>query len=294
MGEIKFNCSCPDWATMCKHVAAVLYGVGSRLDNRPELLFLLRGVDAEELISAEISLPAVAAGEDGAIADDQLGGIFGIDLDVGEASPTKSTAKTTQASRQMRKSTPRKKQEPAAEKGRKTSAVNRRAEKTPVIKPSEAAAPSMEAPTRFRPTGQSVAMLRKQLGLSVEQFAKRIGVTAASIYRWGKSFSGRTEVAGPPAGRPGKAPTKGREEAEIVGIVFRCLKCAAARRLIRKWVGDFRQTLLVLFHCPSIAQAVRIWRSLSSQPRLPGRPISGHRKAAVCIVRVEAPRRRLP
>ena len=184
LGQIEFKCSCPDWAVMCKHVAAVLYGVGSRLDNRPELLFLLRDVDAEELISAEISLPAVAAGEDGAIADDQLGGIFGIDLDVGEASPTKSAAKTTQASRQMRKSTPRKKQKPAAEKGRKTSAGNRRPEKTPAVKPSEAAAPSMEAPTRFRPTGQSVARLRKQLGLSVEQFAKRIGVTAASIYRW--------------------------------------------------------------------------------------------------------------
>jgi uncharacterized Zn finger protein len=31
--EIRFNCSCPDWASMCKHVAAVLYGVGARLDQ---------------------------------------------------------------------------------------------------------------------------------------------------------------------------------------------------------------------------------------------------------------------
>ena len=43
--EIRFGCSCPDWAAMCKHVAAVLYGVGARLDTRPELLFELRGVD---------------------------------------------------------------------------------------------------------------------------------------------------------------------------------------------------------------------------------------------------------
>jgi DNA-binding transcriptional regulator YiaG len=169
---------------MCKHVAAVLYGVGSRLDNRPELLFLLRDVDAEELISAGISMPAVAAGEDGGIADDQLSGIFGIDLDVGEASPTKSAPKTAPASRQMKESTPRKKQEPAAEKGHKTGAGNRRPEKTPAVKPSQADGPSMEASARFRPTGQSVARLRKQLGLSVEQFAKRVGVTAASIYRW--------------------------------------------------------------------------------------------------------------
>src|SRR5262249_30702744 len=43
--EISFRCSCPDWAWMCKHVAAVLYGIGARLDERPELLFLLRRVD---------------------------------------------------------------------------------------------------------------------------------------------------------------------------------------------------------------------------------------------------------
>ena len=59
-GEIKLTCSCPDWATMCKHVAAVLYGVGARLDTKPELLFLLRGVDHEELISAEAQVVAVA------------------------------------------------------------------------------------------------------------------------------------------------------------------------------------------------------------------------------------------
>ena len=45
------RCSCPDWATMCKHVAAVLYGVGARLDEQPELLFRLRGVDEQELIA---------------------------------------------------------------------------------------------------------------------------------------------------------------------------------------------------------------------------------------------------
>ena len=43
--DIKLSCSCPDWADMCKHVAAVLYGVGARLDASPELLFTLRGLD---------------------------------------------------------------------------------------------------------------------------------------------------------------------------------------------------------------------------------------------------------
>lgn len=49
--EIKLDCSCPDWATMCKHVAAVLYGVGARLDVSPELFFTLRGVNMDALIS---------------------------------------------------------------------------------------------------------------------------------------------------------------------------------------------------------------------------------------------------
>ena len=49
--EITFDCSCPDWASMCKHVAAVLYGIGARLDERPELLFMLRKVDEKDLIA---------------------------------------------------------------------------------------------------------------------------------------------------------------------------------------------------------------------------------------------------
>src|SRR5439155_17150923 len=49
--EINLECSCPDWAGMCKHVAAVMYGIGSRLDEKPELLFVLRGVDHNELLS---------------------------------------------------------------------------------------------------------------------------------------------------------------------------------------------------------------------------------------------------
>ena len=80
--EIELGCSCPDWATMCKHVAAVLYGVGNRLDDSPELLFRLRGVDPGDLISAAMVLPegAATAGAD-TLDEDQLGDIFGIDLD---------------------------------------------------------------------------------------------------------------------------------------------------------------------------------------------------------------------
>lgn len=57
--EIKMECSCPDWADLCKHLAATLYGVGARLDHNPELLFLLRGVDPSNLISRASAAEAV-------------------------------------------------------------------------------------------------------------------------------------------------------------------------------------------------------------------------------------------
>ena len=82
-GEIKFDCDCPDWAVMCKHVAAVLYGVGKRLDSQPELLFRLRGVDTEELISSDIALPMAPAGGGEVLAEEQRGAVFGIDIDTG-------------------------------------------------------------------------------------------------------------------------------------------------------------------------------------------------------------------
>ncbi len=81
--EIRMHCSCPDWATMCKHVAAVLYGIGARLDERPELLFTLRDVDHLELLSAGATAPGVRT-PSGArtVATEDLGDVFGIELDV--------------------------------------------------------------------------------------------------------------------------------------------------------------------------------------------------------------------
>ena len=85
-GEIEFDCSCPDWASMCKHVAAVLYGIGNRLDKRPEDLFVLRGVDAAELIENGVALPEGQA-DDRTLADDSLADIFGIELDMADIAP---------------------------------------------------------------------------------------------------------------------------------------------------------------------------------------------------------------
>ena len=67
--EIKLSCSCPDWADMCKHVAAALYGVGARLDEKPELLFVLRNVDEKELLAGagrDLAFTQATAGRKGA------------------------------------------------------------------------------------------------------------------------------------------------------------------------------------------------------------------------------------
>jgi len=81
--EIKLGCSCPDWATMCKHVAAVLYGIGARLDEKPELLFRLRRVDEKALIAgAGRGLPFVKKGPkaDRILGEDRLAELFGIEM----------------------------------------------------------------------------------------------------------------------------------------------------------------------------------------------------------------------
>jgi uncharacterized Zn finger protein len=80
--QIQMECSCPDWATMCKHVAAVMYGVGARLDQQPELLFTLRNVDHSELIAqaADLVVNRRAASRK-TLADDVLGEVFGIELE---------------------------------------------------------------------------------------------------------------------------------------------------------------------------------------------------------------------
>src|SRR3954453_6032404 len=81
--DIRFSCSCPDHALMCKHVAAVLYGIGARLDKQPELLFRLRGVDEKDLLAPiDDSLPMAnttpAASK--VLETGDLSAMFGLDM----------------------------------------------------------------------------------------------------------------------------------------------------------------------------------------------------------------------
>lgn len=82
--EIDFSCSCPDWAYMCKHVAAVLYGIGTRFDEDPVLFFTLRGIDVEQLLkkSVEEKMKSMLKNADrktGRVMEDvDVGQLFGV------------------------------------------------------------------------------------------------------------------------------------------------------------------------------------------------------------------------
>jgi len=110
--DIEMSCSCPDYATMCKHVAAALYGVGARLDSRPELFFVLRGVDHAKLIDEAVGSSALAGAAAGppAIDESELSEIFGVEIEraapalpAGERGKKKAKKKPRKSGRRQRR-----------------------------------------------------------------------------------------------------------------------------------------------------------------------------------------------
>jgi uncharacterized Zn finger protein len=119
--EIKFSCSCPDWASMCKHVAAVLYGVGARLDEQPELIFTLRRVDAKDLVTqAGAGLPkSKQRPTAGKVLDDALlADVFGIEM--ADVAPPTKPATPRHKSTATRVATPATRKAPKARKSEPT------------------------------------------------------------------------------------------------------------------------------------------------------------------------------
>lgn len=137
--EIHFDCSCPDWASMCKHVAATLYGVGVRLDDDPLLFFKLRGIDVNRFIDTAVAnrvermLDNARKPSQRIISDQDLTELFGIiegeDLKAEEKSrdevaavpavpavPTAEGARKKPSESRKTRSTRNKKAEASAEK----------------------------------------------------------------------------------------------------------------------------------------------------------------------------------
>ena len=154
--EIRMDCSCPDVARMCKHVAAVLYGVGSRLDDRPELLFLLRGVDHAELVAAHVEAAvetAVKGGSRRRIAENALSEVFGVEIETAGAVAAETAA--------------------AGKPSRKTG------------RPEGGRAGKREFPDMV--TGKTVKALRKRLGMDRGEFARLLSVSRAAVSLWERS-----------------------------------------------------------------------------------------------------------
>jgi len=107
--EIKFSCSCPDWAAMCKHVAAVLYGVGARLDSQPELLFTLRKVDATDLVAHAgdgLPLPSKGPTAGRVLEDSKISELFGIEMvdaevEIGAEAPRRGRVRRSPSLRKL-------------------------------------------------------------------------------------------------------------------------------------------------------------------------------------------------
>ncbi len=120
--EIKFSCSCPDWASMCKHVAATLYGIGARLDEDPSLFFTLRNREISDLVSSAVvegtkALLDRAEQKSGRVLDDSdLSDVFGIDLDEPAPEPEKAGPKAASTAKKRGSKKAPKTSEPAAAK----------------------------------------------------------------------------------------------------------------------------------------------------------------------------------
>jgi uncharacterized Zn finger protein len=154
--EISFDCSCPDWASMCKHVAATLYGVGARLDQDPLLFFTLRQVDTEELVARAVQektgdLLARAKQKSSKVLDEaDLSGLFGIDMD---GMPDFAVEKKAKPGSAQKQKPPRKKGTPPPS-----------AKQLPEVKTAHTATALIEELVNQHPEGTTVAMLEEATG----------------------------------------------------------------------------------------------------------------------------------
>ncbi|TKB27001.1 hypothetical protein FCL47_07410 [Desulfopila sp. IMCC35006] len=152
-GEISFDCSCPDWASMCKHVAATLYGVGARLDEDPLLFFTLRQADTEELVARAVQektgdlLVRASKKSSRVLGDADLSDLFGIDMDI-----QPDFASTAEAAK------------PKGPRRKKKDVPASLTAQTATIKTARSATALIEEIVGQHPNGVTVAMLEEATG----------------------------------------------------------------------------------------------------------------------------------
>jgi len=160
--EIALGCSCPDWAAMCKHVAAVLYGVGARLDARPELLFELRGVDPAEMVAEAVDRAPVArkGGRRRVLATNDVAAVFGVDIEMGDESepepprpPSKKVKKVAspKGTAKKKRAAPRNK----ATSAKRAPSTRKKGASTKGAAPAAKKSPSRKRTSRSRKKGST-------------------------------------------------------------------------------------------------------------------------------------------
>jgi len=225
-GEIRMACDCPDSAKMCKHIAAVLYGVGARLDHAPEKLFHLRGVNHEEMVDVSNAVGA-ATGTGSSrrrLAVTGLDDIFGIDLagdrseSAGEGSgkkgilqkpgmaaavppaiecPKAKATKLAKAALPAQTTTPVKAGPVKAGVPAKDAKSRQKAAKaTQLVAPPVGTPMALPEPKAFpkRLTGRVILTWRSSLGETQAEFAARIDVSAGCISQWEKKLRETLQV----------------------------------------------------------------------------------------------------
>lgn len=172
--EIEFSCSCPDWAYMCKHVAATLYGIGTRLDEEPGLFFKLRKVKMKDLVTQAVEdktrklLKKAKKKTARVIAESDLEDIFGIEIE-DPATPYKKKVKSVKKPPRAKKPLSR-----TPEKAKTKSAIGKAKKKTaskkalPKRKPKSPFDTVVEIVRRSR-KGVTVASIKEKTGFDDKQ-----------------------------------------------------------------------------------------------------------------------------
>jgi uncharacterized Zn finger protein len=196
--EIEFDCSCPDWASMCKHVAATLYGIGARLDEDPELFFRLRNAKIKDLISQAVRsktdqlLDQARRKNQNSLDNSDLSELFGIDL--AEKPKTASSKNTTPKrpkptteklpTRVMKKGTPPPEPKQTAKKTGlpKSAAVKKTVPAK--LKPLKKSPKLKLLKKGYRPPKELVtkAILNAKNGISAVEIEQQTGVPRKQIY----------------------------------------------------------------------------------------------------------------
>ncbi len=245
--EITTKCSCPDWADLCKHLAAVFYGIGVRLDEDPRLFFTLRNIQESELIGSEV-IDTLTDGVSSEIADDSLTDVFGVEFDtledtVADQTSSKKTRASTSKTAAAKKPAPAKAKKTPVSVSKKPSPA--KAKKTPVSiskKPSPAAAtkPSSAAVSY---SAEKIKALRKSLGLTQSAFGELCDCSPTMVSLWesgsfpvSERFQGKLAGLFAQQSLPASKPKSGKTT-PVVGLAEIRLQLGLSRAALGECLG---------------------------------------------------------